>query len=138
MDASAPVVDALCAGEQQPESTANRGDETPTNAKMSAGDRGEVTAGNIEATVDDVQLEQQQDDRRSTSPVHSSSEDCSCSDESSPDGEDVRPDDLLRPSLFVDSVGYDCDLNVSGTLRKHYPASLRRTLPKTVRVRDHL
>ncbi|KAL3249386.1 hypothetical protein MRX96_056044 [Rhipicephalus microplus] len=132
MDASPPVVDALCAGEQQPESTANGGDETPTNAKVSARDRGEVTAENIEATVDDVQLERQHDDRRSTSPVHSSSEDSSCSDESSPDGEDVRPDDLLRPSLFVDSVGYDRDLNVSGTLRKHYPASLRRTLPKTV------
>ncbi|KAL3230332.1 hypothetical protein MRX96_023388 [Rhipicephalus microplus] len=62
METSLVVFDAHTTGEQQPESTANGGDETQTNAEVSAKDRGEVAAENIDTNVGYVQLEQLQND----------------------------------------------------------------------------
>ncbi|KAH7986410.1 hypothetical protein HPB51_026672 [Rhipicephalus microplus] len=124
MDVSPTFSDALCTGEQQPRSIANGGDETATNASVIARHRGEVAAGNVDANVEDAQLEQQHDDRRSAGSVRSSCEDCSCSDESSTDEEALRAEDHLRPSLCIDYC-YPDDKS-SGAVRKHYPVAQRR------------
>ncbi|KAL1417209.1 hypothetical protein MTO96_027089 [Rhipicephalus appendiculatus] len=85
----------------------------------------------MEANVEDVQLEQQQDDRRSASSVHSSSEDSSCSDESSTDEEALRAEDHLRPSLCIDDVGYCPDGKASGAVQKHSLEVQQRIVPQT-------
>ncbi|KAH8039407.1 hypothetical protein HPB51_006917 [Rhipicephalus microplus] len=126
MDASATFSDALCTGEQQPRSIVNGGDKTATDAVVIAGHRVKVAAGNVDANVEDAQLEQQQNDRRSAGSMRSSCEDCSCSDESSTDEEALRAEDHLRPSLCIDDSSCYPDDKSSGAVRKHYPVKPRQ------------
>ncbi|KAH6930485.1 hypothetical protein HPB50_014079 [Hyalomma asiaticum] len=132
MDASLPVSDAPCTGEQHLNGNANAGEDMRSNAEANVEDRGEVEPADIDINVEKIQAEEQRGDRQSASPARPSpSSEDSSSDTSSTDEEALRAEDHLRPSLCIDDVGIFPDDKAGGAVLKHSVVVQQRTSEQT-------